>query len=234
MRRIALLSGAILILASNAAAQVNPARSPFAGSPRPALTATTTAADALFAFSPAAGAAIAAPEPGAFASSAPAEPPQGVYGVFQNYDWQVYAGYTFLRFYELPNLTQNMNGFNLAMAYYPRGGWIAADGELVGAFGSQAGVTSKFVLGMGGVRFRWSAPRAVELWVHGLAGGSHLTPQTPYGSQSAFGYEVGGGMDLKGRHHRMAYRLQAGMVGTRYFGTYQYSPKISAGIVYKF
>lgn len=234
MRHIAFLSGAILILAFSAAAQVNPARSLFAGPTTPVLIAAAAPAEALFAFSPAAGAVMAEPDPSAFALSAPAEPPQGVYGVFQNFEWQAYAGYTFLRFYELPNITQNMNGFNVSMAYYPRGGWIAGDGELVAAFGSQAGVTSKFVQGMGGVRFRWSAPRAVELWVHGLAGGSHCTPQTPYGSEAAFGYEVGGGIDVNGHHHRMAYRLQGDLVGTRYFGTYQYSPKISVGIVYKF
>jgi hypothetical protein len=179
---------------------------------------------------------LAGPAPAAHAlfAFAPAEPPQGVYGVFQNFDWQAYAGYTFFRFYEVPNITQNMNGFNFSVAYYPRGGWVAAEGEFVAAFGSQAGVTSKFVLGMGGARFRWSAPRAVEVWVHGLAGGSHFTPQTAFGGQSAFGYEVGGGVDVNAHHHRMAYRLQGDMVGTRYFGTYQYSPKISAGIVYKF
>jgi hypothetical protein len=234
MKRIAFLLGIILILASSAPAQVKLASLPAAGPLAPTLAVAAPPAHALFAYSPAEGAAIDGPGPSAFASSAPAEPPQGVYGVFQSFEWQAYAGYTFFRFYEVPNITQNMSGFNLSMAYYPRGGWIAADGELVAAFGSQAGVTSKFALGMGGVRFRWSAPRAVELWVHGLAGGSHFVPQTPYGGQSAFAYEAGGGIDIDAHHHRMAYRVQGDMVGTRYFGTYQYSPRISAGIVYKF
>lgn len=234
MRYIAFLAGVILIFASGAAGQLNPASPLFAGPSAATLAAPVPGTHALFAFAPAASAALAVPGAGAFAASAPAEPPQGVYGVFQNFDWQAYAGYTYLRFYEVPNVTQNMNGFNFSMAYYPRGGWIAADGEFVAVFGSQAGVTSNFVLGMGGARFRWSAPRAVEVWVHGLAGGSHLTPQTPYGSQSAFGYELGGGVDVNARQHRVAYRLQGDVVGTRYFGTYQYSPKISAGIVYKF
>jgi hypothetical protein len=234
MRRILFLSGAILILASSAVAQVKIASVPAAGALTPGLVTATPHAGALFAHSPGPGTAIGVPDPSSLASSGPAEPPQGVYGVFQSFEWQAYAGYTFFRFYEVPNITQNMNGFNVSMAYYPRGGWIGADGELVAAFGSQAGVTSKFVLEMGGVRLRWSAPRAVELWVHGLAGGSHFVPQTPYGGQSAFAYEVGGGIDVDAHHHRMAYRLQGDVVGTRYFGTYQYSPRISAGIVYKF
>jgi hypothetical protein len=234
MRHMVFLSGVILIFASGAAAQLNPANPLFAGSSAPALAAPAPAAHVLFAFAPSAGTAMATPGPSAFASSAPAEPPQGVYGVFQDFNWQAYAGYTFLRFYEVPNITQNLNGFNFSVTYYPGGRWFAADGELVAAFGSQAGVSSNFVLGMGGARLRWSAPRAVEVWVHGLAGGSHLTPQAPFGGQSAFAYEGGGGVDVNAHHHRMAYRLQGDLVGTRYFGTYQYSPKISAGIVYKF
>jgi hypothetical protein len=51
---------------------------------------------------------------------------------------------------------------------------------------------------------------------------------------NAFSLELGGGVDLMPRHRRLGYRLQADMVATRFFGTYQYSPKISAGIVFKF
>ena len=103
-------------------------------------------------------------------SAALAEPPQGVYGVLENYEWQLYGGYAFLRFYELPNTILDMNGFDVSGAYYHLGGWIAAEGAIVGAFGSQS---SKFVQGMGGARFRWSKPRAVEVWVDGLVGGAH-------------------------------------------------------------
>ena len=235
MRHFAFLSGVFLIMASSAAAQVK-LEIPRWEAKSVAATLTTGAppTDVLYAFSPVPVPAMGTPGPGGFAASAPAEPPQDVYGVFQSFEWQAYAGYTFFRFYELPNVTENLNGFNVSMAYFPRGRWVAADGEFVAAFGSQAGVTSKFILGLGGLRLRWSAPRAVELWAHGLAGGSHFTPQTPFGGQSAFAYEVGGGIDFNAHHHRTAYRLQADVVGTRHFGTYQYSPKISAGIVYRF
>src|SRR5580692_3672468 len=45
---------------------------------------------------------------------APAAPPQDVTSVFENYSWQFYGGYTYQRFFELPGITQNMNGFNMS------------------------------------------------------------------------------------------------------------------------
>ena len=209
MRYVAFLCGLVLILACNAGAQVNPGTSLLLSSPAPARAA-------------------AAPP-----LSAPAASPQGVYGVLQSYNWQAYAGYTFLRFYEIPGVAGNMNGFNFSVVYYPHTGRLGLDGEFAAAFASQAGVNTKFALGMGGARYRLPGPRELEAWIHGLAGGSHFLPQTAFGSTSAFAFEVGGGIDLTPRGKRLGYRLQADMVGTRYFGTHQYSPKISFGLVYK-
>ena len=230
MRRLAYLSGTILLVAASAAAQLN-------STPNPTATALTTfSASAttvrpLYAMAVPAAPAPAWPSPSPLPSAAPAEPPQGVYGVLQNYEWQVYGGYAFLRFYELPNTILNMNGFDVSVAYYYRGGWIAAEGAIVGAFGSQS---SKFAQGMGGAKLRWSKPRAVELWVHGLVGGAHQAPQTPYGSQTAFGFEGGGGLDINAHHRRISYRVEGDVIGTRFFGTYQYSPMMTVGVVYKF
>ena len=72
------------------------------------------------------------------------------------------------------------------------------------------------------------------MWGHFLAGYSHYTPQTPFGTQGAFAYEVGGGGDITVRRTRWALRLGADMVGSHYFSTWQYSPKAFAGVVYKF
>src|SRR5271167_497065 len=79
------------------------------------------------------------------ALASPAEPaaPQAVTGVFEEYAWQLSGGYSFVRFYELPAITQNMNGFNFSLAYYFKD-WIAADGEFAAAFGSQAGFPAHF------------------------------------------------------------------------------------------
>jgi len=180
--------------------------------------------------------AAAAPDAARSSDPASSSDPQqsGVQGVFPNYDWQAYLGYTFVRFYAAPGITANRNGFNYSMQYFYKAGWFGGDGEFAATFGSFNNYSSKFLMGMGGPRVRWSGPRGVELWAHGLVGQTHFSPRFPYGNQDAFGYEIGGGVDIDTHHRRLAYRFQADMVGTLFYNTYQYSPKISAGLVYKF
>lgn len=170
----------------------------------------------------------------ASANDAPSADPQVVIGIRQNYPFEFYAGYTFLRFYEVPSTTLNMNGFNYSVVYYPLD-WIGADGEFVLTLGNQYPYQARFLLGMGGARVRWKPfQKNIEVWAHGLAGRSHFVPQTPYGGQGAFAYELGGGVDLNTLNGRYGIRAGADMVGTRYFNTNQFNPKISVGFVYKF
>jgi hypothetical protein len=245
MQRTAFLFGAILLFTANAGAQANleppaqPASSALEVSQTPGITSSPASPQTFaLAISPVARALAApSPAPNSSASSDPAAQQPSVYGVFQVFNWQLYGGYAFVRFYEVPKTTLNLNGFELGMVYYPGGKWIGLEGKLLGGFGSQpggCGCTAKFVVATGGPRFRWAAPRGMELWAHGLVGGTHFLPQTPYGSQSAFAYEAGGGIDIGAHNRRIAYRVGAGMVGTRYFSTYQYSPVVTVGIVYKY
>jgi hypothetical protein len=163
-----------------------------------------------------------------------AKPQGGVIGVYENYSFQAYVGYTFLRFYEAPGMIQSRNGFDSSLVYYFHSGTFGADGSLLSAFGSQFGESSRFVFAGGGPRARWSLPRGLEVFGHGLVGGSHYTPQTAFGSQGAFAYEVGGGIDATAHRQRLAYRFELDMIGTHYFNTQQLSPKASIGIVWKF
>jgi hypothetical protein len=158
-------------------------------------------------------------------------PPQGVYGVFPSYRYQIYVGYTFLRFYVVPGLQENTDGLDFSIAYYFRDS-LAVDGEMAVTFGTYTGENAEFFLGMGGLRYRRPVGK-VDLWVHGLAGEAHFSPQTPFGGEDGFGYEVGGGLDVTPRRFRLSLRLEGDMVGTHLYGTYQYSPKISFGVVYK-
>ncbi len=240
MKQTVFLFAAILLLAAVAGAQANPHNSslPLAAASSDATTAPAPGTPSLFAVATT-PATAAANEPNATGSSEPSssstdQQPASVYNVYQNYNWQVSGGYTFFRFYLVPSQTLNMNGLNLGLVYYPRGRWIGGEGEFIGAWGTLEGRSAKYVQGMGGPRFRWAAPRGLEVWGHGLVGGSHFLPQTPFGNQTAFTYEVGGGVDLNIHQRKIAYRVGADMVGTRYFGTYQYSPKVSVAVVFKF
>jgi hypothetical protein len=233
MKQTAFLFAAILLLAAGAFAQAGP---------DDAQTVTPAGSTADLPIAPSASplfAMAATPAPlaadglGATPSSS-ADTRPTVYNVYESYNWQATAGYTFYRFYLVPRTTLNLNGLNLGLVYYPKGLWVGVDGNFDGAWGSYLGRTAKYVQAMGGPRFRWSAPRGIEIWGHGLVGGAHFLPQTNYGDQAAFAYMVGGGVDLNLHQRRIAYRVSADMVGTRFFSTYQYSPKISAGIVFKF
>jgi len=259
MRNFALSIGALLLFAASAGAQSNQQVSPSTLSPlteyalnspadpAPAqpIAAESPSAEALPAAlnvspEPMPAAAISAARSAAPADALPAAPPaapapQGdVHGVYQTYSFQLYGGYTFMRFFEAPHVTQTQNGFNFGGVYYYRSGFVGADGEMLAMFGSALGLKSRLAFAGGGPRIRWSGPRGVEVWGHGLVGGAHLTPRTAFGTQGAFGYEIGGGVDINARHRRLAYRMEADMLGTHFFGTYQFSPKVSVGIAYRF
>ncbi len=226
MRFISFLAGIIFVSASGASAQVNVSSYSLAStSLNGAMAAPAPIAQNVFMPAIFADPALLPP--------APSPAPQGIQGVFENYSWQAYVGYTFLRFYEVPGTQENQNGVNASVVWYYRD-WLGFDGELMGAYGTLSGANSWSLFGGAGPRLRWSGPRNLQVFAHALVGFSHLTPQTPFGGQSAFAYELGGGVDLMQPHHRFGYRLEGDLLGTRYFGVYQYSPKISAGIVFKF
>ena len=125
--------------------------------------------------------------------------------------------------------------FDIGLAYYLHSGHLGVDvGALTTTFGSIMSERSDFVFAGGGPRFRWAIPRGVEIWGHGLAGGANFGPTIAGFKQSTVAYEVGGGVDINAHRQRLAYRFEADMVGTRLYDVTQYSPKFTAGIVFKF
>jgi hypothetical protein len=247
MKRLGIFLGFGLALAATAQAQSNPLyafSSPSVSVTAPSAPASASAAQPfrLFAFN-AAPAYSSAPTSSSISDTAslpaapqpptPAPPPQDVQGVYQNYSGEAYIGYTYVRFFEVPGSQYNTNGFNFSVQYYLRD-WFGLDGEFVSTFGSQLGETSHYLLGVGGIRIRKAGPYGTELWAHMLGGAGKYLPQTSFGSQNSLAYELGGGVDLQAHSHRIAYRLAIDAAGTNYFNTYQVSPKVSVGVVFKF
>src|SRR5579864_6195834 len=131
MKQTAILFGAILLIVAAASAQANTDTTPPVAPE--ASAAIAPGEPSLFALATP-PALAAANEPGASNSGASGsnsndQQPPSVYGVFQNYNWQVNGGYTFFRFYVVPKVTENMNGLNLGMVYYPKGFWIGPEGQ---------------------------------------------------------------------------------------------------------
>jgi hypothetical protein len=155
---------------------------------------------------------------------------QGVQGVRPDATpLQVGVGFTFVSFNETPSTTLNNAGVNGSVVYYRD--YLGVEAQVSDAFGSQNGKTSQVLFTGGGVRLRWQRPRSFEPWFHAVAGYTHATPKLSFGSDSAVGYKVGGGIDFNPRHSRIGYRISADMFGTNFFHTYQLSPEVSAGIV---
>ncbi|HKV48944.1 MAG TPA: hypothetical protein VJN69_12700 [Candidatus Acidoferrales bacterium] len=167
------------------------------------------------------------------ARPAPAPAPQEIEGVFPSYFWQASVGFTYTRFYEVPGTVVSTSGFNGSMAYYVKP-WVAAEGVIDAGVGKQLGQSVQSVFTGAGLRLSASQSDALTFWIHGDAGEAHFSPKTSFGGENAFGYQAGAGVDVSPRHHKLAYRLGVDMLGTSFFGTYQVSPKVSAGIVYKF
>jgi hypothetical protein len=155
---------------------------------------------------------------------------QGVQGVRPDITpLQIGVGVTFVSFNETPGVTANNAGAYGSVVYYRD--YLGVEAQVSDAFGSQGGKTSQVLFGGGGVRLRWQKPRSIQPWVHAVVGYTHATPKLSFGSDSAVGYKVGGGVDLNPHHGRVGFRVSADMFGTNFFHTYQLSPEISAGIV---
>ncbi len=224
--KLAILVSILLVCACAAGAQTSGDGTLLIGAPTPAINQFATNA-AYSVFSRDAMLAAARPAP------APAPMPQQVQGVFPITYWQASFGFTYERFYELPGIHTNTSGFDLSMAYFFKP-WMAAEGLINGGFGTQTGQSAKAVFSGGGLRARRAMPGGTEVWVHGDLGGAHFEPKTNYGGEGAFGYQLGAGMDFNAHRQHMSYRVEADIVGTTFFGTYQISPKAEAAIVYKF
>jgi hypothetical protein len=158
---------------------------------------------------------------------------QEVQGVLPLMNWQGSAGFTYTRFYEVPGTVVNTSGFNSSMEYFFKP-WVAGEGEVSAGVGSQLGKSTQSVFTGGGLRLQMPLSPTLNVWIHGLAGGAHFSPKTAFGSTGSFGYEAGAGFDLTPERRRLGYRVGVDLLGTSFFGTYQMSPKITAGIVYKF
>src|SRR5271155_2291988 len=182
MKYISVLLGGLLLVAVNAGAQTN-----FGDSVSLAAPSFMT-----YAVTPATPATPAAP---AF----PAAMPQDVQGVFNKYSWDLYAGYTYFRFYEVPGTVSNMNGGNISAVYYYRD-WLGADAELMAVYGSQPGQNSWLVFGGIGPRVRYVGPKGIDLWAHIMIGGMFIDPQTPYGGGGARAGAGGGGGGFDAPH----------------------------------
>jgi hypothetical protein len=183
-------------------------------------------------------AAAAQDSTAAFDSSSPASEPAAPISFHpsERSTWQLGIGYQYQHFKGLGE-TFHTNGFNTNVTYYLND-TIGVEAAAVEGYGRTTAaptfVAKSFFVGGG--------PRAVhvlgrfEVWVHGLAGWEHFrfTQRSPaLGSNSAFGFMGGGGVDYQ-LFPRAYWRVQADFIGTRFQSSLQSNYSIGTGIVFNF
>jgi hypothetical protein len=144
---------------------------------------------------------------------------------------EIGVGYTFAAFQETPSLSSNNSGVNATAIYYD--GKAGVEADFTDTYGSESGKTSQLLFAGGGVHYQLPHYRSFKPWIHGDAGYAYLSPKLSVGSDDAFGFKAGGGFDVFPRRGRIGYRVSADLIGTRFFSTYQLSPEVTVGIVFK-
>jgi opacity protein-like surface antigen len=158
-------------------------------------------------------------------------------------DWQISIGYQFTRLNMpavkgLSAFTVNDHGLNISFTRFLNS-WAGLEGEVGDGFGSASvavipSARSLFV--GGGPRLAYRGHRRYEPWVHGVVGMEHFRftqTATAYGSNTALGYLVGGGMDYH-LNQRVAIRIQGDYLGTRLFSANQGHWQVVAALVFNF
>lgn len=176
----------------------------------------------------------------ASAAASPARPSYNEYFV-----WQVGVSYEYTRF-RAPGGSFQMNGISTS-ATRSLNSWFGLEGDVTAGFGTISnGITfgpippnlnpaAKMIFYGGGPHLTRRNDSRIELWVHGLAGGTHFrfTQGGGPGTANAFGLVAGGGADLK-LSPRFYLRLQGDYLATRFFSAFQHSFQVKTGFVFNF
>jgi hypothetical protein len=157
--------------------------------------------------------------------------PQHVRPVSERGAMEVGFGYAYVRFRSSP-FNANLHGLNTSFAYY-LSRWLAVEGDVSSAFGSQSSSTagSKYVFYGAGVKVVGHEAR-VQPWARGLLGGVHVFPQTNF-SNNGFALMLGGGADLRLRSW-LTWRVEANYVRSQLYTQGQNNLQAGTGIVYRF
>ncbi len=175
--------------------------------------------------------------------SAAASPARPAYNEY--FSWQVAVSYEFTQF-RTPSGHFQMHGINTSATRFLNS-WFGLEGDVGAGFGSiPNGVTfgtipsnqnpvAKMIFYGGGPHLTRRSDSRIELWVHGLAGGSHFrfTQSSGPGSANALGLVAGGGADWK-LSPRAYLRAQGDYLATRFFSSFQHSFQIKGGFIFNF
>lgn len=144
--------------------------------------------------------------------------------------FQLSVGYVFMRFRSAP-LTMSLNGVHTSLTYY-RKDWLGIEGSVIATFGNAPnGEASRLALYTVGPRVAWNT-RRLQPWLHVLAGGIHVFPQTASGV-NGFALQAGGGADYFIKP-LLSVRVESDYVRSQLYSAGQNSFTVGTGIVFHF
>jgi opacity protein-like surface antigen len=125
-------------------------------------------------------------------------------------------------------------GLNASVAYFVKDS-LAIEGAVTSAFAPPVFLSNENVkyVGYGGGPKYVFGHDALQPWVHFLAGGIHIVPQTAFGSQNGFEMVAGAGADYAFTSS-LAVRLEADYVRSYVFKQSQNFGQATLGLVYRF
>src|SRR6202171_5724967 len=158
---------------------------------------------------------------------------------------QLGIGYQY-QHYNVLGRTAHTNGYNTDFSLHVVD-WVtgaslrlavAAEGTAVFGFGHTSGtpnLDAKSLFIGGGPHVSIESRSRIEPCAHVLPGWQHFrfTQTSALGSNSAFGFMAGGGLDFK-LNPRVYWRVQADYIGTRFQSSEQSNYSVGSGVVFYF
>jgi hypothetical protein len=144
---------------------------------------------------------------------------------------EVEEGYSMLSF-RSTEYSRNLQGVNSGVSYYFRR-WLGLECSVTAGFGARV-FDREFVKAV----VYEAGPRIVlwqgkwQPWMHALAGGVHMLPQTADNSQNAIGVQAGGGLDYRWKPN-WGVRIESDWLHTDLFQRTQNNFQFAAGVVIK-
>lgn len=199
----------------------------------PSLLALAAPRPGLAALSFAAQPSAAAPTSPAATSGDPRPGPQVTYRYNErDYRLEIALGVAIVRF-RSPVYEATGVGTHTAVAYFLKD-WLAAEGVVTTAFAPTiyANEHVKYLSYAGGAKFSLGRAR-FEPWLHALAGGIHLVPQTALSGKNGFELTAGIGLDY-GLTPRVSLRFEGDYLGSHIFNQWENSAQGIVAIVMHF
>ena len=154
--------------------------------------------------------------------------------------WQFGVGYQYNRV-NLTGTPFNTHGLNATITRF-FGGWFGLDGQLgiglsgnTGASTVPPNLTVRSLFFGAGPRAAYRHPGRIQPWVHAVVGlqDFRLTQTGLLGSNKGIGVELGGGADFP-LAPRLSFRVEADVLETHLFSTFQRHFQMIGGLAFNF